>query len=506
MGRTEELLENWADPPADFRGAPFWAWNEKLCPERLCRAIESMHASGMGGFFMHSRHGLKTAYLSDEWFQCVSACIEKARELGMKAYLYDEDRWPSGAAGGFATRGRPEYQLRHLRMRPPGAAVGQHSQRIGTFTVYLDGQGRLESYSRIDDADKSDKGELVAFDSAPSDASGWFNEGTYLDTMNRRAVGEMISLTHSAYADRFGTDFGNVVPAIFTDEPNYGSTVFNPEMHDARLHWSAELPAEFQRRRGYDLCNCLPELMYRPAAGGFSKVRHDYYRTMTELFAENWSQQIGRWCDEHNIALTGHVLAEESLISQVRAVGAAMPHYEHMQWPGIDILTDQFDELNTAKQCSSVAAQLDKQRVLSEMYGCTGWDWPLSGHKVQGDWQYAAGVNLRCPHLTHYSLAGNAKRDFPASIFSHSPWWKYYRVVEDYFARLGVMLTRGKAVRDVLVIHPIESAWGLFGTDPSRVNPTLTQMDNDLPALTYALSDQHYDWAYCLAFFYFYCA
>lgn len=67
------------------------------------RAIESMHAAGMGGGFMHSRNGLKTAYLSDEWFQCVSACIENARELGMKAYLYDEDRWPSGTVGGVGT-------------------------------------------------------------------------------------------------------------------------------------------------------------------------------------------------------------------------------------------------------------------------------------------------------------------------------------------------------------------------------------------------------------------
>ena len=62
-----------------------------------------MHAAGMGGGFMHSRNGLKTAYLSDEWFQCVSACIENARELGMKAYLYDEDRWPSGTVGGVGT-------------------------------------------------------------------------------------------------------------------------------------------------------------------------------------------------------------------------------------------------------------------------------------------------------------------------------------------------------------------------------------------------------------------
>ena len=58
---------------------------------------------GFGGFFMHSRTGLDTAYLSDEWFKAIDSCINEAEKSGMLAYLYDEDRWPSGAAGGFVT-------------------------------------------------------------------------------------------------------------------------------------------------------------------------------------------------------------------------------------------------------------------------------------------------------------------------------------------------------------------------------------------------------------------
>ena len=87
MSNLDDLLATWADPPAEYRSAPFWSWNSRLDPDRLCRAIESMHAAGMGGFFMHSRYGLKTPYLSDEWFECVSACVEKARVVvrGLRA-------------------------------------------------------------------------------------------------------------------------------------------------------------------------------------------------------------------------------------------------------------------------------------------------------------------------------------------------------------------------------------------------------------------------------------
>ena len=37
----------------------------------------------MNGFFMHARCGLVTDYLSDEWFECVGACIDEAKKLGI---------------------------------------------------------------------------------------------------------------------------------------------------------------------------------------------------------------------------------------------------------------------------------------------------------------------------------------------------------------------------------------------------------------------------------------
>jgi len=492
MSQSGNLIEAWLSPGREFRSAPFWSWNSKLDPDRLCRAIDSMHAAEMGGFFMHSRYGLKTPYLSDEWFTCVSACVERARELGMKAYLYDEDRWPSGSAGGIVTRKHPEYGMVNL-LCTSAAEPAENAERLATFAVSLDESGRMASYREAETSDDVKPGEtLMSFDVVPTPTTGWHNDGQYLDTMSPDAVAEFIRVTHQAYADRYGEDFGELVPAIFTDEPNYGSSRSDPDKGEYRQVWTSQMPREFVKRRGYDVRQHLPELVFASADGEFSKVRHDFYRTATELFVEAFSQQIGQWCGKHKIALTGHMLCEETLASQIRVVGACMPHYEHMQWPGIDILCDQDRELITAKQCSSVADQLGKPRVLSELYGCTGWDWPLEGHKFVGDWQFAAGVNFRCPHLTHFSLAGGAKRDYPASIFSHSPWWPHYGIVEDYFSRLSLALTEGTPVRDVLVIHPVESGWATAFLAGER--SLLPEMDDALNKLTRTLSNEHYDW------------
>ena len=495
MSNIEELLSTWADPPAIFRSAPFWSWNAALDPQRLCREIDSMHDAGMGGAFMHSRYGLKTPYLSAEWFACVSACAERCRQRKMHAYLYDEDRWPSGAAGGLVTRDNVEFRLHEL-VCTTQAETTKGGERLGSFAVRRDEAGRLVSYEPLEAGQAAPAGaEVLHFDVVSQPTGGWYNDGAYLDTMSAEAVGEFIQVTHQAYADRHAEDFGTVVPAIFTDEPNYFQSVARRIGLTDGVPWTADMARQFRARRGYDVREHLPELLYAGPEGEFSRVRHDFRRTATELFVESYSRQIGQWCARLHIASTGHMLSEQTLASQITAVGACMPHYEHMQWPGIDILTDQADELATAKQCASVADQLGHQRVLSELYGCTGWDWPLEGHKFVGDWQFAAGVNFRCPHLVHYSLAGGAKRDYPA-MFAHTPWWKHYKVVEDYFARLGFMLTRGQPVRDVLVIHPVESAWGCFHDGPPAEGDEklISRLDESLRRLIYALSGGHYDW------------
>jgi len=455
---------------------------------------------------MHSRYGLKTEYLGREWFDCISACVEQARETGMKACLYDDDRWPSGPAGGIVTRSNKKYRMRYLVAGNPNemnARLDSPSDRLGLFSIKLDEKGRLKSYQRLEKNAEADPG-VMAFDVRIQPPRPWENDAAYLDTMNTEAVAEFLKVTHEAYRKRFGGLFGGVIPAIFTDEPNYGLAAmiwFCEDIDEKyRTHWTCDLPEQFRQRRGYDLVPFLPELVFARDRGRFSRVAYDYYRTLTELFNERFMGQIGSWCEKNKIALTGHVLFEETMRSQICAVGAAMPHYEHMHWPGVDVLSDKKPEILTVKQCASAADQLGKQRVLSELYGCTGWDWPLEGHKYTADWQLALGVNFLCPHLTHYSLAGGAKRDFPASIFSHSPWWKHYGAVNDYLGRLCGMLAQGRPIRDILVIHPIESEWGLFSyavdrrafehDDPHAESP----LDRALADLSFAFTGAHLDW------------
>lgn len=88
----EDIRVQFKNPDMEVRGTPFWAWNCRLDQEELKDQIPYFKEMGMGGFIIHSRTGLDTPYLGEEFMEAVHACIEKARAEGLKVHLYDEDR------------------------------------------------------------------------------------------------------------------------------------------------------------------------------------------------------------------------------------------------------------------------------------------------------------------------------------------------------------------------------------------------------------------------------
>lgn len=470
-------------PTSEYRGAPFWAWNGPLSQEALDKQIRIFKKMGLGGFHMHVRTGLDAPYLEDEFMGYIQGCVDTARRENMLAWLYDEDRWPSGAAGGKVTRGRPENARKTLLLttepyaphRPHQAQKsepgrGQNSVRqdngvlLAVYDIVLDGDGCLLCSRRIPE-DRPAQGVKWYAYMEHSTADPWFNDQAYVDTLRPEAIAEFIRCTHEVYKKWVGGDFGGVVPAIFTDEPQFApkqSLDFAAQEKDLFLPWTDRLPELYQAQFGEDLLDMLPQLIWELPGGALAKARWQFQNLITDLFNKNYCEQIGAWCRENGLLLTGHLMDEPTLESQTRAVGDAMRCYPAFGLPGIDMLCDSH-EFTTAKQAQSAARQQGAEGVLSELYGVTGWDYDFRGYKLQGDWQAALGVTLRVPHLSWLTMKGEAKRDYPASISYQSPWWDQFAMVEDHFARLNTALTRGKPVATVGVVHPIESYWLLWG-------------------------------------------
>ncbi|MFD0670921.1 hypothetical protein [Cohnella sp. GCM10027633] len=495
-------------PTEAYRGKPFWSWNGELNQEEMLRQIRVFKEMGFGGFFMHSRTGLATEYLGDEWMDLTEACAEEAEKLGLEAWLYDEDRWPSGTAGGTVTAD-PAYRRRFIRLSvyPPGEYAGAEGA-IAVFACRLEGLAVFDCL-RLEDRDTEtgsvDPSQWVlAFTIEEMAGEPFYNGNCYVDTMNADATARFLESTHEKYGDRIGRRFGQVVRGIFTDEPHRGAVMdgFGLRNRDAEwlTPWTDALFEAFDRRFGYGLEDRLPELFLHPEGRAVSQVKWHYMELLQQLFLDNFAVPVREWCGRNRMILTGHVLHEDSLSAQAAMCGSVMRYYEHMDYPGVDVLTEGNRCYWIVKQLSSAARQTGRRWLLSELYGCTGWQMNFKSHKAVGDWQALFGINLRCHHLSWYTMEGEAKRDYPASLSDQSAWWREYAYVETYFARLGVILSQGKPICDVLVLNPIESVWCQVYPGWSRQleaqSPAVRQLERQYEDLFHWLAGARIDFDY----------
>ncbi len=459
---TQELFKN---PTKEYRGAPFWAWNGKLSKEELLHQIDVLKEMGFGGFYMHTRVGLEIPYLGEEFMGLVKSCVEHADQNEMLACLYDEDKWPSGYGGGAVTKER-KYRRRSVlftKTRQESfekdiAFSEGKTYFLSSYDIKLNPCGEIISCKEIgEDEEGQNKWYAYCIASKPD---FWTNYQGYVDVFSKEATKAFLESTHEKYKECVGEYFGSTVPTIFTDEPNFtGYNVINDpfSQNNSSFAWSYDMKESFENAKGYDIVPNLPYLIWQGEKVNTDKIRHDYFEHITERFITGYFDTINDWCISNNIEFTGHILCESG-INQARSVGEAMHIYKSFGVPGLDILCDRF-EYDSAKQVQSVAHQLGKIGVMSEMYGVVNYDFDFRGFKRQGDWQAALGVTHRVPHLSWVTMKGVAKRDYPASINYQSPWYKEYGYIENHFARVNTALTRGKPIIRLGVMHPIESIW-----------------------------------------------
>jgi len=100
---ADPLHQAFREPPREYSMEPLWSWNSTLEPGRLRRQIDQMLDKGIYGAYMHVRAGLdesRTPYFSDGFWEAVRVSVDYGARRGFRTWIYDEDKWPSGAAGG----------------------------------------------------------------------------------------------------------------------------------------------------------------------------------------------------------------------------------------------------------------------------------------------------------------------------------------------------------------------------------------------------------------------
>lgn len=466
------MFEEFKNPSNQYRSIPFWFWNSKLDKEELKYQVNEMKKASVGGYFMHARSGLKTEYLSEEWFDCIKTGIEAGKEAGLDVWAYDEEGWPSGFAGGIVPSLSEDYYAKFMSLeRHNSTDTIEFDQMIAVY-IYNKKSNSYEMMEEKIDYNCSDIEELLAIRR---------NENPfYIDTLNKRAVDAFLNVTHEEYYKRFGDEFGKTVKGFFTDEPRLTCDRF------LDIPWSDDLPTAFMQTYGYSLEDNLPMLYIE--IEGYKKIRYDFWSLVSYMFVHNFMKNIYDWCESHNVQATGHVMMEESIFSQMTSTAGVMPFYEYEHIPGIDWLRRPISSPVVPKQVGSAACQLGKKKVLTESYALCGWDVSFEELKWIAEWQFVNGVNVICQHAQDYTLKGVCKRDYPPSLFIQQTWWEEYDKFMDYLGRLCVVLSQGNQTADVLLIHPMHSGYILY--DGTRTDE-IRLLDDKFTEAAETLSGKH---------------
>jgi hypothetical protein len=456
---SSALRAIFCDPPRQYSTGPLWVWNDMLTEEQVTSTLGDLAAQKVKQAFVHPRPGLMTPYLSADWFRLWKVALGEAERLDMNLWIYDENSYPSGFAGGWVPELMPESRGRGLFLREETRPKKPGSDVLGIYRLTPDGFENVTGKARSGEPLPEARYLVAAVQRAGN--SPWHGNRCYVDLMYPGVTEKFLEVTLEAYRREVGEQFGKRVPGSFCDEPNIRPA--------GGLPWTDGLPAEFQKHWGYALTEQLPSLV-RPV-GDWKKVRHDYYRVLLEQFIEHWSKPYHDYCEKHGLEWTGHYWDHEW--PNCQGVPDNMAMYAWHQRPAIDCLMNQYKEdthgqfgnVRMVRELASIANQLGRQRTLCEAYGAGGWDLRFEDMKRIGDWLEVLGVNTLDQHLSYITLRGARKADHPQSFSYHEPWWPAYHVLAQYFTRFSAALSHGEQINDILVIEPTTTAWMYQGDE-----------------------------------------
>lgn len=439
---------DWVDPPARFRPLQIvhgihprglrWEGTEQVPggedpAKKVASGVEAYRALGLGGIVCNV--DFKDYMKSEDAFRTLEAGVEACARLGLEVWLYDEDGYPSGAAGGLVLAENPEFEARVLAYDPSLPEP---------------------SYVRR------------AYEHTHASAN-FYAARRAVDAIDDRAVRSFIAHTHEVYARRLGRHFGTTIRAFFTDEPSLMAvdTGQLPEsvrkrvpVRDAldptvkplpTVPWTYDIVERYRERYGEDLLAARASLF-----GGSSpedrRARRQFWELVGDLFATRYFGQIEAWCARHGVASSGHGLWEESILHHVGLWGNALRALARMGIPGLDELSSNPEVAihggwMTAALPASAAVLAGRRRVMTEVSDFIekmGGKGPASLVDMQATaaWQAAWGVT---EFTLYYAIP-----DRPA---------EEYRAYCDCVGRLNAILAEARLDPEALLYYPIRDLW-----------------------------------------------
>ncbi len=477
----------------DFRPIPFYFVNDTIRKDEVDRQLQAMQESGVAGFFLHARCGLtETGYGNKQWYDGVEYIIARAAAYGLQVWLYDEDAYPSGNAGGRIAMEHPEYVAQKLNVMKVPVEDGRCRVELGAcnplraYGVTEEKGERkvvdLSAYFGIVRGDWYAKEDAYCYflgtTSAPHIRSAAYNPsvlflveeipadmevyvaftrrcyvpnrfGSLVDNLNKDCVDLFKKYAYESYYENLSAEALSHVRGTFTDEPVAGGMP----------PWTGAFESRFEELKGYKIQD-----HYFRLVADFDEfcatVRRDYWQVASTMFKENYVQNLHEFCKEKGIDFVGHFENEETpLYQSLKGVNVYEALFE-LDHSGFDCISNAVGGREDvrpsfgAKLASSVSVQKGNQRTLCEIFAVNPFNFGMEGMKKMAGWAMTFGADTLVPHAFYYGYSGLRKYDAGKSFFFQDPDFPAFQSFSAFVDRMARQMYSGESVSDTLLVYP----------------------------------------------------
>jgi hypothetical protein len=460
----------------------WWWFGAAVVKPELEKELHTMKDAGIGGVEIQPVYPLmlddeakginNLPYLSPGFLDAVSFANQTARSLGLRVDITLGSGWPYGGPHTPLALSAGRLRVAEVPVSPgvtstpyPKLAAGETLISASLAT----GEPRHwnpSSARPIGEPNTETPPATVHFPTASVPRTALFFIASHTkQAVKRPAAGaEGFVLDHFSRAaiDEHLNDVATPLLNAFGNQPPYA--VFSDSLEVFGSDWTTDLPAEFKRRRGYDLIPHLPELV----AGGTPEaaaVRHDWAQTLSDLIRENYLTPINDFALSHNARFRSQTYGEPAVTLEDESV-PSLPEGEGPQWRAFSYT-----------RWASSASHLYNRNVTSAetftwLHSPAFRATPLD-MKAEADRMFLLGVNQIIGHGWPYSPPAAGEPGFSlyaAAVFnSHNPWFPVMPDITRYLQRISWLLRQGEPANDVAILLPEDDVQAAFSPGHASV-------------------------------------
>ncbi len=486
---------------------PFF-WQHGEDHETLKAEMDAIRNSGANEFCVESR--THEEFCKEQWWEDFRFMLEYARQRGMRVWLLDDKRFPTGYANGTVDALPADSPLRRKDLRLEyrdfvGPTVHTRiplvRRKEGETIVAVSGWKRGEDFTEVvgQPVDLTEKvtGDFLDWDVPEGIWRVYYvirtpitaYRGHYIDMLNPESCKALIEGVYQPHYEHFKDYFGNTFRGFFSDEPGFQSS--HGPYHDTvgvdglQFPWRDDLPELIAAEIGKtadEVRVYLPALWHTLPAFA-PAVRAGYMDAVTKLYDENFCKMLGDWCRERKVLYIGHVIEDNN---SHQRLGFSAGHYfrslRGQDMAGIDIVLHQMlpknpDTVHTAQLggkkadphffyylLGKLAASLAhthphmENRAMIEIFGAFGFAAGVGHMKYMADHFLACGLNHFVPHAFTPKYPDP---DCPPHFHCHglNPQEEAFGRLIRYMQKIARLTDESVHKADVAVFYNPEAEW-----------------------------------------------